>query len=257
MNFFKSWHVTDDLGPWELAVEEGLSAILVAAIIGIVVYAIIRLLRYRLSKKEAVLAILLQALAKPILMAICLVTFIHLFEIIQAHFTLMAKHDLWLHPLKKVIILLALWWIIYGWIGTACDLYIKKRRAAQYRREQYEFLFVVKKLGRASLTIILTLLILSNLGFEIATVLAFGGIGGLAMGYASKDIVSNILAGIMLQMTHPFHETDEIEIVGKSIQGTVVDMDWYYTKIRDANGAPTLVPNSTFSSLPVKNSSKR
>ena len=256
MNFFKNLHATSDFGPWELVTEESLSVAVVALGIGVILYAAIKLALYRLAKKEAVLAILLKALIKPALWSILLVTIIQMVEIIEKHFQVLAQYNAWIAPIKKIVILLALWWIAYGWIGTACELYIRKRKAAKYKRAQYEYLYVVKKLGRASMTIILALLILSNLGFEIATVLAFGGIGGLAMGYASKDIVSNILAGIMLQMTHPFHETDSIEILGKSISGTVEDMDWYYTKIVDTNGKPTLVPNSMFSSLPVRNDSK-
>lgn len=256
MNFFQNLHATRNLGPWELVAEESLSIAVVALGLAIVVYGIIRLLLYRLDKKEPVLSILFKALIKPAMWAITLVTAVQIIEIVEKHFQVLSQYNAWIGPIKKIVILLSLWWIAYGWVGTACDLYIRKRRAAHYKREQYEYLFVVKKLGRASLTIILTLLILSNLGFEIATVLAFGGIGGLAMGYASKDIVSNILAGIMLQMTHPFNETDEIEIIGKSISGTVDDMDWYYTKIVDANGKPILIPNSMFSNLPVRNDSK-
>ena len=51
------------------------------------------------------------------------------------------------------------------------------------------------KLLRISVTITVILSILQTLGFSISGVLAFGGVGGIAVGFAAKDLLANFLEG--------------------------------------------------------------
>jgi MscS family membrane protein len=47
-------------------------------------------------------------------------------------------------------------------------------------------------------------------GFSISGLLTFGGVGGIVMGFAAKDMLSNIFGGLMLQMDRPFSTGDWI-----------------------------------------------
>jgi len=48
------------------------------------------------------------------------------------------------------------------------------------------------------------LVILQTLGYSVSGVLAFGGIGGIAVGFAAKDLLANFFGGLMLYMDRPF-----------------------------------------------------
>lgn len=69
------------------------------------------------------------------------------------------------------------------------------------------------------------------------------GIGGVAIGFAFKDIFQNLLAGILLLVRHPFRAGDEIT-TGGGFTGTVEAIETRATFIRTYDGQRVIVPNS-------------
>ena len=112
------------------------------------------------------------------------------------------------------------------------------------------------KLGKISLFIALILLIMDTVGIRISALLAFGGLGGLVLGFASKDVLSNIFGGLMLILDRPFSEGDWIRSPDRDIEGTVVKIGWRTTVIETFSRRPLYVPNSLFSTISVENPSR-
>ena len=75
------------------------------------------------------------------------------------------------------------------------------------------------------------------------------GIGGIAIGFAFKDILQNFLAGILLLIRHPFRAGDEI--VAGEFTGTVESIETRATYIRTYDGQRIIVPNSVIYTQPV------
>ncbi|EHU9451333.1 mechanosensitive ion channel [Vibrio vulnificus] len=94
---------------------------------------------------------------------------------------------------------------------------------------------------KAVLIFIGTFLALSKLGFEIGTLVASLGLTGFALGFALKDAISNLVAGIMLALYKPIKLGDTVEITGS--KGVVVDLNLRYITIK-ADGMTHLIPNS-------------
>jgi small conductance mechanosensitive channel len=78
--------------------------------------------------------------------------------------------------------------------------------------------------------------------FTTAQVIQALGIGGVAIGFAFRDILQNFLAGILLFITQPFKIGDQI-IVG-SYEGTVQDIQTRATLIKSYDGRLVVIPNS-------------
>jgi len=112
------------------------------------------------------------------------------------------------------------------------------------------------KLLRASIAITGSLVILQTLGFSISGVLAFGGIGGIAVGFAARDLLANFFGGLMIFLDRPFKVGDWISSPDKSIEGTVEHIGWRLTVIRKFDKRPLYVPNAVFSSVAVENPSR-
>jgi MscS family membrane protein len=112
------------------------------------------------------------------------------------------------------------------------------------------------KLFRLSVIITTALVVLQTLGFSISGILAFGGIGGIAIGFASKDLLSNFFGGLMIYLDQPFRVGDWVRSPDKDIEGTVEDIGWRLTCIRTFDKRPLYVPNSTFNSISVENPSR-
>jgi small-conductance mechanosensitive channel len=75
------------------------------------------------------------------------------------------------------------------------------------------------------------------------------GIGGVAIGFAFKDIFQNLLAGILLLLRHPFRVGDEITT--GEFTGTVEAIETRATYIRTYDGKRVIIPNSDVYTKPV------
>jgi MscS family membrane protein len=114
----------------------------------------------------------------------------------------------------------------------------------------------VGKLARVSIIITTTLVGLHTVGVNIAGVLAFGGIGGIAVGFAAKDLLANFFGAMMIYFDRPFVVGDWVRSPDKSIEGTVESIGWRLTRIRTFDKRPLYVPNSVFTSIAVENPSR-
>jgi len=112
------------------------------------------------------------------------------------------------------------------------------------------------KLLRLSIVITVSLVILQSLGYSVSGVLAFGGIGGIAVGFAAKDLLANFFGGLMIYMDRPFKVGDWVRSPDKEIEGVVEDIGWRLTRIRTFDKRPLYVPNATFTSISVENPSR-
>ena len=82
---------------------------------------------------------------------------------------------------------------------------------------------------------------LGTVGIDITALVAGVGLTGFALGFALKDIVSNVLSGILIIIYKPFRHGDGIKV--SSFEGTVTNIDLRYTTL-DTEGAQIFVPNS-------------
>ncbi len=114
----------------------------------------------------------------------------------------------------------------------------------------------IAKILRVLVLAIGGLLALHALGFTISGVLAFGGIGGVAVGFAARDMLANFFGALMIFMDRPFKVGDWIRSPDQEIEGTVEEIGWRLTRIRTFDQRPLYVPNSTFATLTVENPSR-
>lgn len=114
----------------------------------------------------------------------------------------------------------------------------------------------VGKVLRASVAITVLLMALQSLGFSVTGVLAFGGIGGIAIGFAARDLLANFFGALMIFLDRPFAVGDWIRSADRQIEGTVEDIGWRLTRIRTFDQRPLYVPNSVFATLTVENPSR-
>ncbi|MBA62280.1 MAG: mechanosensitive ion channel [Planctomycetaceae bacterium] len=83
---------------------------------------------------------------------------------------------------------------------------------------------------------------LSALGVDISALVAGLGLTGFALGFALKDVISNVLAGILILIYKPFVKTNYIKV--KGYEGTVISTDLRYTVLQAGNETKLFVPNS-------------
>lgn len=90
---------------------------------------------------------------------------------------------------------------------------------------------------------------LGTLGVNITGIVAGLGLTGFALGFALKDSIANLLAGVMILLYRPFEVGDRIDVSG--LAGTVVHVDLRYTEL-DNERERVLVPNSKMLTDPIR-----
>jgi MscS family membrane protein len=158
-------------------------------------------------------------------------------------------------PVRDVLVIVVLTWFLVRFIKQAEGNIISVRQA---RGEPVDrtTLDAITKLLRLSVIITAGLVVLQTLGFSISGVLAFGGVGGIAMGFAARDLLANFFGGLMIYLDRPFSVGDWVRSPDREIEGTVESIGWRLTIIRTFDKRPLYVPNSVFANIAVENPSR-
>ena len=112
----------------------------------------------------------------------------------------------------------------------------------------------IQKTVKIFLWIILFIVVLSNLGFNVTGFVAGLGAMGIIIGFATKDVLSNLAAGIFLLINKPMKIGESVEIV--KIKGTVKEMSISSCVIITDDEEFVTIPNSKIWGSPIKNLSR-
>ena len=150
--------------------------------------------------------------------------------------------------------------LLVGWLLHRVSTGIEKELLSEHRgprdSDDRATISAVARLARITVWVLSALMVLQSLGVSVSGLLAFGGIGGIAVGFAAKDMLANFLGGLSIYLDRPFAVGDWIRSPDRSIEGTVEDIGLRVTRIRTFDQRPLYVPNSTFSSVSLENPSR-
>lgn len=97
-------------------------------------------------------------------------------------------------------------------------------------------------------------LILSEIGYDISTLIAGLGIGGVIIALAAQDTAKNLFGGAVIIFDKPFLIGDWIQT--SSIEGIVEDITFRSTRIRTFKDSLITIPNSTITNDSIINWSR-
>ncbi len=105
------------------------------------------------------------------------------------------------------------------------------------------------------------IIFLKRYGIEATSLLAGIGIGGLAIGFAAKETIANLFGSVALILDNAYKVGDYIyisqDIMGKNVEGTVVDINLRSTKLRTMDNSLIIIPNNITANQVVSNISRR
>lgn len=157
-----------------------------------------------------------------------------------------------IEPIRAVGVIVIIVWFLVRFISNAETILLEKK---QRKGEDFDQTTAdaIAKLLRVSVIITGALVILQTLGYSISGVLAFGGIGGIAIGFAARDLLANFFGGLTIYMDRPFDVGDWIRSPDREIEGSVEKIGWRLTTIRTFDKRPLYIPNSVFTNIAVEN----
>lgn len=157
-----------------------------------------------------------------------------------------------LGPTRDVLVIVAVMWFLLRAVNQIqANLLVRARSVG--RELDPTAADAIGKLTKASIVITAILTMMQALGFSIAGLLAFGGMGGIAVGFAAQSLVANLLGGLTIFASRPFKVGEYIIIPGTELMGGVEHIGWRATRLIGFDCKPFYVPNALFNTEPVIN----
>ena len=196
---------------------------------------------------------LVSAARKPLLLMAWILGISFAARIIQAE-TDNALFEV-ISPIRTIGVIGCMSWFLTRFIGNV-QVGIMVQRHEQGKPVDSTTIDATGKLLRISVLITATLVAMQSLGISISGVLAFGGVGGIAAGFAAKDLLANFFGAMMVYLDRPFVVGEWIRSPDKEIEGTVEEIGWRLTRIRTFDSRLLYVPNAVFTQISVENASR-
>ncbi len=167
-------------------------------------------------------------------------TFVSLGEI-------MAEYMVWV---DRVFFILAI--IMVAWVGSRIFALLVTRWFKKHRglTGSPRLLNIVIA---SVIYVVAFIIVLSHFEIEVSPFIAALGVGGLAVGLALQDTLSNVFAGLHIIGDQPIRVHDIIEIQGQNLVGEVEDIGWRSTRIRTYSNNLVIVPNNTIATSILTN----
>ncbi len=105
------------------------------------------------------------------------------------------------------------------------------------------------------LYILLLFMIASGFGLDATSVVALLGSAGVAIGLAIQGSLSNFAGGVLILLLKPFRVDDYIKVDNDGHEGTVKEIQLFYTKLSTPNNHVVIIPNGTLSNSSILNMS--
>jgi MscS family membrane protein len=242
----------------KLGTEPWVASIVVIALVTVVANYVLQLLLRQALKASAKTSTiwddaLLRSANRPLLLAAWVIGAGYMVAVLEKHFELSVLDKAL--AIRDVLLIACVAWFLLRFIRRVTRDVVKLRKE---RGEDFDPTTVdaLGKLASLITIAIAGLMAAQSLGFQITGLLALGGVGGLAVGFAAKDLLANFFGGLTIYLDRPFGVGEWIRSPDKSIEGTVEYISWRHTRIRAFNKNPIYVPNSVFTTIVVENPSR-
>ena len=201
---------------------------------------------------DSITSIFIISIQKPIKIIIIWTTVFLIFNVLELYLPkgLTTKNQV----VFNLGLTTALCWIILSFIRSAKIFFI-----ARYQADDDEFdidentIAITTKIIQTTILICVFLIFLNQLGISISGILTFGGIGGLAVGLAARESLSNFFGGLIIFLDKPFKIGNWIRSSEKNIEGIVENIGWRSTIIRTFDNKALFIPNAIFNSIIIEN----
>lgn len=106
---------------------------------------------------------------------------------------------------------------------------------------------------KAALYLILIFMIASGFGLDATSVVAVVGSAGVAVGLALQGSLSNFAGGVLILLLKPFKVGDYIKEDNKGNEGTVTEIQLFYTKLTTPDEKIVILPNGSLANTSLTN----
>ncbi len=149
--------------------------------------------------------------------------------------------------------------LVFFFVGSKVIKWIRKliRRSFERSNADTGVSQFVDSMLKFGLYALLIFMIATNFGVESSSVAALIASAGVAIGLALQGSLSNFAGGILILLLKPFAVGDYIVVPQEGVEGTVKEIQIFYTKLATVDNQTVVVPNSILTNNSLTNVTAR
>lgn len=207
------------------------------------------------AKKKVWEVAILKAIHKPFFLLIWFIAFVLVIKIVVSYAPIESHVFIPVEHITKIGVVFICVWFFMQLVKEIENILVIHREGHRKLNKTS-----VRGIGQILRIVVfasaLFIILQSVFGIGASGIVAFAGGGGITIGWAAKDMLSNFFGGLMIFLDRPFAIGDRITLSEKNIDGFVENIGWRCTRIRDFSKVPLYVPNSLFLTITVQNPSR-
>lgn len=149
--------------------------------------------------------------------------------------------------------------LVFFFIGSRLIKWLRKIVRKSFERTSVDagVMQFVDSMLKFGLYALLIVIIATNFGIESSSIAALIASAGVAIGLAIQGSLSNFAGGVLILLLKPFAVGDYIVVPKENIEGSVKEIQIFYTKLATVDNQTVVVPNSILTNNSLKNVTAR
>jgi len=224
-----------------------------ASALALITFAVLWLLRARLARRAYAMGD--AARTRGLRLPLVVIQHTHATGLMALSIVLSSKYLELGHRadhLTTAAIILLLLWQAGIWAQAAVHLALEPSGSSATDRNANSVVSVVQFVARLVIWAVVLLLALDSLGFQIKTLLAGLGIGGIAVALSVQSVLGDLLASVSIALDKPFAVGDSLTL-DNGYTGTVEAMSVKSTRLRSPSGEQLIISNAELSRARIRN----
>ncbi len=156
--------------------------------------------------------------------------------------------------LAKIILAFSVTWLLYRIIDVVSSLWNEKAKLTETKLDD-QLIPMATSVAKVAIVTISSAVLLQNAGFEVGTIVASLGIGGLAFALAAKDTLANFFGSLMIFIDKPYQLGDWV-VIGDT-EGEVEEVGFRTSRIRTVKDSLVTIPNAMITTTAIDNFGRR
>ncbi|MBN2567501.1 mechanosensitive ion channel family protein [Candidatus Woesearchaeota archaeon] len=152
----------------------------------------------------------------------------------------------------QMLIILDITWFLIAFVDSILIHYVQPLTEKTKSDLDEHLLPILRKLVKIILIVIALIMIISEFGYDVTSLLAGLGLGGLAFALAAQDLLKNLFGGVAILTDKPFKLGQRIK-VDEKYDGFVREIGMRTTRIETFDGTQLILPNSKIADSIVEN----
>lgn len=192
--------------------------------------------------------LLIRSLEKPVIFLL----FALAFKYGSAFLTLGEKGAQTFSNISTIMLTINVAWFIMNILDAIIINYLQPAAAKSKSDLDDALLPIVRKAMKIIIVVITIILIIDNFGYDVTSLIAGLGIGGIALALAAQDMLKNLFGGVAILSDKPFKLGDRIKLDERN-DGFVREIGIRTTRMETLDGTMVIIPNSKISDTILEN----